>query len=64
VFSRGKRTIFLHYPLKNDHSPHILGKDSVVRSQKLTPGVFVYWAKILFIDGKVGLYKGDVTIVK
>jgi CHU_C Type IX secretion signal domain len=40
------------------------GWGAVVRSQKLTPGVFVYWAKILFIDGKVGLYKGDVTIVK
>ena len=40
------------------------GWPAVVRSQKLTPGVFVYWAKIKFVDGEEVIYKGDVTIVR
>ncbi len=40
------------------------GWGGIVRSQRLDPGVFVYWARIKFIDGKVELYKGDVTLVR
>ncbi len=30
----------------------------------LNPAVFVYFAEILFADGRVEMYKGDITIVK
>lgn len=38
--------------------------DGTFRGQNVNPGVYIYMAEIEFIDGKVILYKGDVTVVK
>jgi gliding motility-associated-like protein len=38
------------------------GWDGKVKGQKAVPAVFVYYAEILFKDGEVVLYKGDVTL--
>ncbi len=34
------------------------------KGQDLSPAVFVYYVEILFVDGQVTLYKGDVTLVR
>ncbi|MFK7946388.1 MAG: PKD domain-containing protein [Saprospiraceae bacterium] len=38
--------------------------DGTHRGEELTPQVFVYYAEVLFSDGKVVSYKGDVTLVR
>jgi len=40
------------------------GWDGRHRGQKMNPGVFVWLAKISFIDGERVVYSGDVTIVE
>ena len=48
------------FPL-NDES---LGWNGQTLNQKLSPGVFVYMIDVEFIDGYIGQYFGDVTLVK
>lgn len=38
--------------------------DGTFRGKKLNPGVFVYLAEIEFVDGRVLLYRGTVTLVR
>lgn len=40
------------------------GWDGHFKNGKMNPGVFVYVAEIEFIDGVVGVYNGDVTLMK
>lgn len=40
------------------------GWDGTIRGDKANPGVYVYYAEILFKDGETILYKGDVTLVR
>ncbi len=40
------------------------GWDGHFNGQPMNPGVFVYFAKIRFIDGEEFMFKGDVTILK
>jgi hypothetical protein len=40
------------------------GWDGTLNGIALNPGVFVYSARIKFIDGEIKVYKGDVTLVK
>lgn len=40
------------------------GWDGSVRGDKANPGVYVYYAEILFKDGETILYKGDVTLFR
>jgi hypothetical protein len=39
------------------------GWDGTFGGKFLDPGVFVYYAKALFIDGKVIDYSGSVTLI-
>ena len=38
--------------------------DGSFRGRKLQPGVFVWYARIEFVDGDMDVVKGDVTLVK
>ena len=38
--------------------------DGTFNGEVLNPAVFVYFAQIEFLDGKVILYKGDVTLLR
>ncbi len=38
--------------------------DGRVNGKPATPGVFVYYVEIEFIDGESGIFKGDVTVVR
>ncbi len=40
------------------------GWNGEFKNKRMNPGVFVYFAEIVFIDGHVELYKGDVTLLK
>lgn len=40
------------------------GWDGTFKSKRLDPSVFVYFAEIVFIDGHVEMYKGDITLLK
>lgn len=34
------------------------------RGEPVNPGVYVWWAEVEIIDGRVLLLKGDVTVVR
>ncbi len=40
------------------------GWDGKLDGEPMNPGVFVYVVEITFIDGRVEIYKGDVTLAK
>ncbi len=40
------------------------GWDGKFRGRPLSAGIFVYYAKIEFIDGRVEIFKGDLTLVR
>lgn len=42
----------------------IYGWDGSLRGELLNPGVYVYMAEIEFTDGRVEIYKGDVTLIR
>ena len=53
------------YELNNfQHNEPNLGWDGTFRGDALNPAVFVYLAEVEFIDGRIELYKGDVTLSK
>ena len=45
-------------------NPNNDGWDGRVKGDKATPAVFVYYAEILFKDGEVEIFKGDVTLYR
>lgn len=40
------------------------GWDGSYRGSPMNPAVFVWWAKVKFVDGEVDIFYGDVTIVR
>ena len=42
----------------------IAGWNGMLLGEPMDPSVFVYWAEIEFINGKVQKFKGDVTLVR
>ncbi|MFT5384348.1 MAG: hypothetical protein ACI81W_001749, partial [Saprospiraceae bacterium] len=40
------------------------GWNGKLREEEVNPGVFVYWARVEFIDGEFLIFKGDVTVVR
>jgi hypothetical protein len=40
------------------------GWDGAYRGDPVSPGVYVYVARVRFIDGAVEIYKGDVTVLR
>lgn len=62
VFDRWGGKVHEYYNfLPNDVAS---GWDGRVRGDDANPAVFSYFAEILFIDGEVILYKGDVTLMR
>jgi gliding motility-associated-like protein len=41
-----------------------VGWDGRYRGSAMTPAVFVWWAKVEFVDGAVEVFYGDVTLVR
>jgi len=62
VFSRWGELLFETHDLAaNDE---LLGWDGYYRGKKMKPGVYVWQAKISFIDGESLMYSGDVTLME
>ena len=41
-----------------------IGWDGTLKGETLNPGVFVYVFEVEFIDGRIEVYKGDITLTK
>jgi hypothetical protein len=62
VFDRWGAKVHEYYDfLPNDVAS---GWDGRIRGDDANPAVFSYFAEILFIDGEIILYKGDVTLIR
>lgn len=62
VFSRWGETVYEYYHFQpNDPA---FSWDGNHRGLPMDPAVFAYFAEIEFIDGRIELYEGDVTLVR
>ena len=62
IFDRWGEKVFEDYNFQPNDPSH--GWDGTLKGEPMNPAVFVYWAKIEFIDGEVRLFEGDVTLLK
>jgi gliding motility-associated-like protein len=62
IFDRWGEMMYQAYNFLPNDPSH--GWDGRLGGKYLDPGVFVYYAEILLIDGRILLYKGDVTLVR
>ncbi|MFT5384091.1 MAG: gliding motility-associated-like protein, partial [Saprospiraceae bacterium] len=62
IFDRWGETLFK----KDNFIPNdpVSGWDGTLKGRPLNPAVFVYFAEIEFIDGRVALFKGDFTLIR
>lgn len=62
VFNRWGETLFA----RADFNPNVeqLGWDGRLRGKDLQTGVYVFFAEIEFFDGRVEVYKGDITLLR
>lgn len=62
IYDRWGNNVFI----KENYVPDLAGTDGwdgTFSGRKIDPGVFVYYAKVLFIDGKQIEYSGSVTLI-
>jgi gliding motility-associated-like protein len=62
VFNRWGESMYSYFDFTpNDPNIHW---DGTFKSKELQPAVFTWFAEIEFTDGKVEVYKGDVTLIR
>ncbi len=61
IYDRWGNNVFERHNF--DPTDEQLGWDGNFRGKHMNPGVFVYYVEVLFEDGVVKLYKGDVTLL-
>lgn len=61
IFDRWGEMVFADKNFQPNDPSH--GWDGTHKGTRMTPAVFVYYAQIRLIDGRVLLYKGDVTLI-
>jgi gliding motility-associated-like protein len=62
VFDRWGNALFLGEHLQPGDEQ--AGWDGTYRGDPMTPAVFVWWARVEFVDGEVEVVKGDITLVR
>ena len=62
IFDRWGAMVFQDYNFHPNDPKH--GWDGFHHGKLMTPAVFVYYAEIELIDGRILLYKGDITLVR
>jgi gliding motility-associated-like protein len=62
VFNRWGESVYEYYDFEPNNP--VYGWNGNHRGEPMDPAVFVYFAEIEFIDGRVELYEGDVTLVR
>ena len=62
VFNRWGEILMEH----NDFTPNdpSFSWDGRLRNKELNEGVFIFYAEVEFIDGKVILYEGNVNLIR
>ncbi|MFZ1677371.1 MAG: T9SS type B sorting domain-containing protein, partial [Saprospiraceae bacterium] len=62
IFDRWGNFVYMntHFPPNEEN----YGWDGKFRNSDMNPDVFAYWARVQFVDGSEGFYKGDVTLVR
>ena len=62
IFNRWGETVFEAYNFEAENPA--AGWDGTHRGEMLNAGVYIYVAEVLFRDGEVALYKGDVMLMR
>lgn len=62
IFDRWGERVFADFNFQPNDPGH--SWDGYHKGQQVTPGVYVYFAEIEFVDGEVLIYKGSVTVVR
>jgi len=62
VFNRWGETVFEAYNFEAENPA--AGWDGTHRGEMMNAGVYIYVAEVLFRDGEVRLYKGDVMLMR
>ncbi|MBK9984896.1 MAG: gliding motility-associated C-terminal domain-containing protein [Saprospiraceae bacterium] len=62
IFDRWGNFVYMntHFPPNEEN----YGWDGSFRNSNMNPDVFAYWARVQFVDGAEGFYKGDITLVR
>lgn len=62
VFDRWGQMVFQQHEFEPNNLA--LGWDGTAQGEKVDPGVFVWQAAILFVDGEIEKRQGDVTVIR
>ena len=62
VFDRWGEKVFTQYNFQPNDPVH--GWDGTLRGFELDPAVFVYYAKVEMLDGRIEFYEGDVFLAR
>lgn len=62
IFDRWGELVFEARDIPTNNPP--LGWDGTFRGQLMKPGVFTFYAQVLFIDGAVEIVEGDITLLR
>ena len=62
VFDRWGEKVFEQFNFQPNDPVH--GWDGTLRGEELDPAVFVYYARVEMIDGRIEFYEGDVFLSK
>jgi gliding motility-associated-like protein len=62
VFSRWGETVYEYYNFQPNDPAY--GWDGSHRGEMMNPAVFAWFAEVEFVDGRVELFEGDVTLVR
>ncbi len=61
VFNRWGESVYQYFNFEPNNPAY--GWDGMHRNQKMDPAVFIWFAEIEFVDGRIELFKGDVTLM-
>jgi hypothetical protein len=64
VYDRWGELIYEMEDFKPNNDDYSEGWDGKYRGKYVTPGVFVYIVEVTFLDGRVLLYRGDVSVIR
>jgi large repetitive protein len=62
VFNRWGETVWQYFNFDPNNPAY--GWDGHYRGQLMNPAVFAWFAEVEFVDGRVEIFKGDVTLVR
>lgn len=64
VYDRWGELMYVREKFLPNNDDYSEGWDGRYNGQFVNPGVFVYVAEVKFLDGRVLLYRGDVTVIR